>query len=247
MDKNLLEIDSLSVSIGDKIILQNLNLGVKKGEIHVIMGRNGKGKSTLFSAIVGNPQYKVAKGRVIFEGDDITFAKADVRARKGIFLSFQTPVEIPGITLADFIRSAVNAKTGESRNIFSFRKELREKMKILHMDESYADRALNVGFSGGEKKKSEILQLLMLNPKLALLDETDSGLDVDAVKNVSEGINLFRNKENSIIIITHNEKLLEKLPVDFVHILDDGKVVQTGGKELASEIVANGYAATEVR
>lgn len=245
MNDKLIEIKSLSVLIGEKEILQNLNLTVGKGEIHVIMGRNGKGKSTLFSAIVGNPLYEIKNGSIMFEGDDITSAKADERARKGIFLSFQVPVEIPGITLADFIRSAVNAKTGETRNIFSFRKELREKMKILHMDESYADRALNVGFSGGEKKKSEILQLLMLNPKLALLDETDSGLDVDAVQNVSEGINAYRSEENSIIIITHNAKLLEKLPVDFVHILDEGKIIQTGGRELANEIVANGYAAAE--
>lgn len=247
MSKTLLEINALSVNIGDKNILQDLDIAVSKGEIHVIMGRNGKGKSTLFSAIVGNPQYEITSGNIILDGEDITYAKPDERARKGIFLSFQSPVEIPGITLADFIRSAVNAKSGESRNIFSFRKDLREKMKVLHMNESYADRDLNVGFSGGEKKKAEILQLLMLNPTLALLDETDSGLDVDAIKDVSEGICAYHSEETAIVIITHNAKLLERLPVDYVHILDEGKFIQTGNKDLAMEIVSRGYSAGETQ
>ncbi len=241
--KALLDVKNLSVNIGEKKILENLNFSVNPGEVHVIMGRNGRGKSTLFSAIVGNPVYEINSGTIAFDGDDITNAKADERARKGIFLSFQTPVEIPGITLADFIRSAQGSVTGEMKNVFSFRKALRQKMETLNMDESYADRDLNVGFSGGEKKKAEILQMLMLNPKLALLDETDSGLDVDAIQNVSEGIKAYHTEENSIVIITHNAKLLEKLPVDFVHILDDGKIIQTGDKDLGLEIVARGFSA----
>ncbi len=245
MSNELLNVNNLSVEIAEKKILQNLNLTVNKGEVHVIMGRNGRGKSTLFSAIVGNPVFNVTSGTITFDGDDITSAKADERARKGIFLSFQTPVEIPGVTLGDFIRSAQGAVTGEMKNVFSFRKALKAKMDVLHMDEAYADRDLNVGFSGGEKKKAEILQMLMLNPKLALLDETDSGLDVDAIQNVSEGIKAYHTEENSIIIITHNAKLLEKLPVDFVHILDDGKIIQTGTKELGLEIVARGFSARE--
>ncbi len=243
MSKPLLSITDLSVGIADKKILENLNLRVNAGEVHVIMGRNGRGKSTLFSAIVGNPVFDITKGKIEFDGEDITTAKADERARKGIFLSFQTPVEIPGITLGDFIRSAQGSVTGEMKNVFSFRKALKAKMDVLNMDESYADRDLNVGFSGGEKKKAEILQMLMLNPKLALLDETDSGLDVDAIQNVSEGIKAYQTNENSIVIITHNAKLLEKLPVDFVHILDDGKIIQTGNKDLGLEIVARGFSA----
>ncbi len=243
MSKPLLSITDLSVGIADKKILENLNLRVNAGEVHVIMGRNGRGKSTLFSAIVGNPVFDITNGKIEFDGEDITTAKADERARKGIFLSFQTPVEIPGITLGDFIRSAQGSVTGEMKNVFSFRKALKAKMDVLNMDESYADRDLNVGFSGGEKKKAEILQMLMLNPKLALLDETDSGLDVDAIQNVSEGIKAYQTNENSIVIITHNAKLLEKLPVDFVHILDDGKIIQTGNKDLGLEIVARGFSA----
>ncbi len=245
MGSELLTINNLSVKIGDKKILENLSLSVKAGEVHVIMGRNGRGKSTLFSAIVGNPVYEISSGKIEFDGDDITNAKPDERARKGIFLSFQTPVEIPGVTLGDFIRSAQGAVTGEMKNVFSFRKALKAKMDVLGMDESYADRDLNVGFSGGEKKKAEILQLLMLNPRLALLDETDSGLDVDAIQNVSEGIKAYHTEENGIVIITHNAKLLEKLSVDFVHILDDGKIIKTGNKELATEILSRGFSANE--
>ncbi len=245
MSKTLLNISDLSVGINDKKILENLSLAVNAGEVHVIMGRNGRGKSTLFSAIVGNPVYDITNGKIEFDGEDITSAKADERARKGIFLSFQTPVEIPGVTLGDFIRSAQGAVLGEMKNVFSFRKALKAKMDVLNMDEAYADRDLNVGFSGGEKKKAEILQLLMLNPKLALLDETDSGLDVDAIQNVAKGIEEYHTEDNSIVIITHNAKLLEKLPVDFVHILDDGKIIKTGNKDLAIEILSRGFAAGE--
>lgn len=245
MAKKLLEVKDLGVNIGEKQILNGLDLTVNAGEVHVVMGRNGRGKSTLFSAIVGNPIFDVPKGTITFDGDDITNAKADERARKGIFLSFQTPVEIPGVTLGDFIRSAQGAITGTTKNVFSFRKELRKKMEVLNMDEVYADRDLNVGFSGGEKKKAEILQMLMLNPKLALLDETDSGLDVDAIQNVSSGINAYRTEENAIIIITHSAKLLEKIDVDFVHILDDGKIIKTGKKDLAMEILARGFSGTQ--
>ncbi len=247
MSKELLTVKDLNVQIAGKEILRNLNLSIGKGEVHVVMGRNGKGKSTLFSAIVGHPLYEITGGSIAFEGEDITDMSPDERARKGIFLSFQAPVEIPGITLGDFIRSGQGAVLGEMKNVFSFRKELLQKMAVLKMDEAYADRDLNVGFSGGEKKKAEILQMLMMNPKLALLDETDSGLDVDAIQNVAQGIAEYKNEENSIVIITHNAKLLEKIDVDFVHILDDGKIIQTGSRDLAMEIVSRGYSATEVK
>ncbi len=242
---NLLEVKDLNVSIGEKQILNGLNLTVNAGEVHVIMGRNGRGKSTLFSAIVGNPIFKVTNGSILFEGDDITEESADARARRGLFMSFQTPVEIPGVNLGDFIRTAQNAITAQNKNIFSFRKELKKKMQVLNMDEEYSYRDLNVGFSGGEKKKSEILQMLMLNPKLALLDETDSGLDIDAIQNVSKGIQAHITNENAVLIITHSAKLIDNIKVDFVHILDDGKIVKTGTKELADEILVRGFSGTD--
>ena len=245
MKKTLLDVKDLTVEIAEKTILKNLNLSVQSGEVHVIMGRNGRGKSTLFSAIVGNPVFEVTDGSILFENDDITEEGADERARRGIFMSFQAPVEIPGITLGDFIRTAQGAIVGETKNIFSFRKALKKKMEVLNMDEEYADRDLNVGFSGGEKKKAEILQMLMLNPKVALLDETDSGLDVDAIQNVSKGIQAHITDENAVVIITHSAKLLDNINVDFVHILDDGKIIKTGTKELADEILVRGFSGTD--
>ena len=245
MAKKLLEVKDLEVAIGEKQILNGLNLTVNAGEVHVIMGRNGRGKSTLFSAIVGNPIFDVTGGSILFEEDDITEESADERARRGIFMSFQAPIEIPGITLGDFIRTAQNAITEQNKNVFSFRKELKKKMEVLNMDEEYADRDLNVGFSGGEKKKAEILQMLMLNPKVALLDETDSGLDVDAIQNVSKGIQAHITDENAVVIITHSAKLLDNIDVDFVHILDDGKIVKTGKKDLADEILVHGFGTDE--
>lgn len=238
----LLRVENVHALADDKQILNGLNLEIKKGETHVIMGPNGAGKSTLDSVIMGNPQYKVTEGKVFFEGEDITALKADARARKGIFLSFQTPEEVPGVTLEDFLRVCRRNMTGQPLKVFAFRKELKALMDDLDMDPSYASRYLNVGFSGGEKKKSEILQMLVLQPKLAMLDETDSGLDVDAVRVVSKGIKKFKNEDNSLLIITHNARILENLDIDKVHILYNGRIIKTAGPELIEEINTNGFA-----
>ena len=227
MSSPLLEVKDLQVIVGEenKVLLDGLNLTVNAGETHVLMGHNGAGKSTLMSALMGDPRYTVTRGQIIFRGQDITHETADVRARAGMFLSFQTPEEIPGITLE------------------KFRHEMAAQMEALNMDPSYADRYLNVGFSGGEKKKAEILQLLMLKPALALLDETDSGLDVDAVKTVASGIKAYHNADNALIIITHNAKILEGLQVDYVHVLDDARIVRTGDGSLVNEIIEEGFTA----
>ncbi len=240
--RELLNIKDLYASVNEKEILHGLNLKVNKGEIHVIMGPNGAGKSTLANVILNNPQYRVTKGEIDFDGENINDLKTDERARKGIFMSFQTPEEIPGISVTNFLKSAKMATTGEPVKIFSFKKELEENMKKLNMNPSYSTRDLNVGFSGGEKKKNEILQMLTLNPKLAILDETDSGLDVDAIKTVSKGISLFKNDDNAVLIITHSTKILKDLNVDYVHILVKGQIVKTGDASLADEIDKNGYA-----
>ena len=245
MKDTLLQVRDLCVAAGEKVILDGADLTVCPGEIHVLMGTNGAGKSTLASAIMGDPRYTVKRGTIAFDGEDITDTSPDVRARKGIFLSFQTPQEIPGVTLENFLRTAQGAVTGKPKKVLSFRRELAGKMEILGMDSAYAERYLNVGFSGGEKKKAEILQLLMLNPKLALLDETDSGLDVDAVKTVSAGIRAWHTAENALIIITHNAKILEGLDVDYVHILNDRHIVRTGGPELIRTITEQGFEAVK--
>lgn len=242
MTNKLLEIDNICAGTEDREILKGLNLTVNKGEIHVIMGPNGAGKSTLVNVIMGHPNYQVQGGTIKFEEEDITELKTDERARKGIFLSFQTPEEVPGITVEGFLRSARAAAIGKPVMVRTFRKELNEKLKMLQIDESYASRYLNVGFSGGEKKKNEIIQMMMLNPKLAILDETDSGLDVDAVKIVSNGVHQFKNDDNAVIIITHSSKILESLKPDFVHILLDGKIVKTGDASLVEEVNENGFA-----
>ena len=197
MATNLLEVKDLYVNVEDKEILHGINLTVGEDETHVLMGPNGTGKSTLGYAITGNPHYTVTSGKIIFDGEDITSLPVNERAKKGIFLSFQNPLEVPGVTLSAFIRSALEQKTGKRIRLFDYKKKLSETMKLLSMDESYAERDLNVGFSGGEKKKAEILQMLMLEPKLAILDETDSGLDVDAVRTVSKGISIYKEKNNS--------------------------------------------------
>ena len=238
----LLRIENLSAAAEDKELLHGVSLEVSEGETHVVMGHNGAGKSTLGSVIMGSPEYKVTGGKLIFNGENITALGADKRARLGIFLSFQNPIEIPGITLSDFLRNALEQVTGKHLKLWDFKKKLAAAMELLYMDSSYADRDLNVGFSGGEKKKAEILQLLILEPKLAILDETDSGLDVDAVKTVSKGIEEYKKRTNgALIVITHNTKILEALTVDKTHILSAGSIVSEGGAELVDEVIENGF------
>ncbi|WP_147613973.1 Fe-S cluster assembly ATPase SufC [Treponema pectinovorum] len=241
---SLLQIKDLSVKIDKNQVLNGVNLEIGAGETHVLMGPNGAGKSTLGYAILGNPLYSVTSGSILFEGEDITSLSPDKRAAKGIFLSFQTPLEVPGISLESFIRNALQAQTGQRVKIFQFQKELKEKMALLNMDESYAKRDLNVGFSGGERKKSEILQLLMLKPKFAILDETDSGLDVDAVRTVSNGIEEYKRSQNgSLLIITHSTKILESLKVDRTHVLVKGKIVKDSDASLVKQINEKGFEA----
>ena len=241
MAEKLLEIKNLHAGVEDKEILKGLNLSVNKGEVHVILGPNGSGKSTLMNVIMGHPKYQVTEGTMTFEGEDMTELKTFERARKGLFLSFQTPEEIPGITVENMIRTSKQTITGNKVKILPFRKEMKAQMQELKMKPEYAQRYMNVGFSGGEKKRNEILQLLMLQPKLALLDETDSGLDVDAVQIVSEGVAKFHNEENSCLIITHNTRILEKLKVDKVHVLMNGRIVEEGGAELIEDINSRGF------
>jgi len=239
---SLLEIKDLKVGVEEKEILHGVNLSINTGETHVLMGPNGAGKSTLGHALMGNPGYEILGGEVTFNDKDLLELKAYERAKEGLFLSFQNPIEIPGITLANFIRNSVDQITGKRSKVFAFRKELEKKMQVLNMDPSYADRDLNVGFSGGEKKKAEILQLLILSPKLAILDETDSGLDVDAVVTVSKGIEEYqKNADGALLIITHSTKILEALKVDYTHVIVDGKIVATGSAELVDEINTNGF------
>ena len=257
MSKALLEIQNLHVRVEEKEILHGVDLAVGQDETHVLMGPNGTGKSTLGYAITGNPTYSVTGGSIIFNGEDITELPVNERAKKGIFLSFQNPLEVPGVTLSAFIRSALEQKTGDRLRLWDFKKKLKETMALLNMDESYAERDLNVGFSGGEKKKAEIvnvvhghpcvvhreiLQMLMLEPKLAILDETDSGLDVDAVRTVSEGVRLFRERTHgSLLIITHSTRILEALHVDAAHVMEEGVIVRSGGAELVDEINEKGF------
>ncbi|MDO4266581.1 MAG: Fe-S cluster assembly ATPase SufC [Eubacteriales bacterium] len=243
MSKNLLEVKNLSVAVDGKQILDGVDLIIHKGETHVLMGPNGTGKSTLVSTIMGDPNFEITGGQIFIDGKEITNEPADVRAREGIFLSFQTPEEIPGVTVENFLRMAKSAREGRPTKIMAFQKELKNRMEELDMDPSYASRYLNVGFSGGEKKKTEILQLLMLQPKLAMLDETDSGLDVDAVRIVSQGIRSYHNRDNAVLIITHNAKILEGMDIDYVHVLENGKIRKTGGRELADEIIEEGFSA----
>ncbi|WP_099469398.1 Fe-S cluster assembly ATPase SufC [Konateibacter massiliensis] len=241
MQKNLLDIQDLKASVEGKQILNGVNLTIHPGEVHVLMGPNGAGKSTLANVIMGDPRFAVEGGSLLFEGEDISDEKPDVRARKGIFLSFQAPEEIQGVTLENFLRASRAACSGKPVKIFAFKDELKKNMEELGMDAAYAKRYLNVGFSGGEKKKSEILQMAMMNPKLAILDETDSGLDVDAVKLISENIARFKSENNAMLIITHITKILQDLPVDYVHILADGKIVQTGDASLVETVIQEGF------
>ena len=246
MDKNILTISNLYVNAGDKEILSGVDLAVGYGQTHVLMGPNGTGKSTLGLALMGSPKYEITKGNIVFDGEDITEEAANERAKKGIFLSFQNPPEVPGVTLSSFIKSALEQVTGERVKLWDYKKKLKETMNLLGMDESYAERDLNVGFSGGEKKKAEILQLLMLEPKFAILDETDSGLDVDAVRIVSSGISEYQRRcGGSLLVITHSMGILDSLHVDRAHVMVEGRIVKTGGSELIEEVNSNGYSKWE--
>ncbi len=241
-EKHLLTVKDLHVNVEDKEILHGVDLTINKGETHVLMGPNGTGKSTLGYALMGNPRYQITEGEIWFEGKNITEEAVNERAKDGIFLSFQNPLEVPGVTLSAFIRSALEQKTGKRIRLWDFKKELARTMEILQMDPSYAERDLNVGFSGGEKKKAEILQLLMLKPSLAILDETDSGLDVDAVRTVSRGIEEYqKNCDGGLLIITHSTRILEYLSVDDTHVMVEGKIVKTGDASLVDEINEKGF------
>ena len=242
MSEKLLSIRNLHASVEGQSILNGIDLDINPGEVHVLMGPNGAGKSTLANVILGDPRYEVTEGSIFFEGDDITEEKTDARARRGIFLSFQAPEEISGVTVESFLRAAKNAQMGEAQKLIPFRRALQAKMAQLGIPESYASRYLNVGFSGGEKKKNEILQMEMLNPKLAILDETDSGLDIDAVRTIAQSVDRFRSPKKSILIITHITRILQDLPVDHVHILSQGRIVRTEGADIIDEVARNGFA-----
>lgn len=237
----LLELKNLHVGVDQSDILKGIDLTINPGEIHVVMGPNGAGKSTLANAIMAHPHYHVHQGDILFEGESILENSADERARKGIFLSFQTPQEVPGVSVEDFLRTAKGQRDGQTPSVLKFKKALAEKMEELSMAPEYAERYLNVGFSGGEKKKTEILQMQVLDPKLILLDETDSGLDVDAVRIVSRGVADFLDDSKACLIITHISGILEYLHPDFVHVVIDGRVVKNGGAELADRINREGY------
>ena len=242
MSQALLQVRNLHVNVGEIEILHGIDLDIRPGEVHVLMGPNGAGKSTLGHAIMGNPAYDITDGTIVFNGNDITEESTDRRAKAGLFLSFQNPIEVPGISLSNFIRNAQEERSGQRVRLFRFRKQLESNVESLNMDKSYLDRDLNVGFSGGEKKKSEILQLLTLNPLLAILDETDSGLDVDAVRTVSEGVRTYmKQQDRALLIITHSTRILESLKVDYTHILVDGRLVTTGDASLIDDVNENGF------
>lgn len=247
-DKELLKVNDLYVDVEEKEILHGINLSIGKGETHVLMGPNGTGKSTLGYALMGNPKYEIKQGEIWFQGKNITEEPVNERSKAGLFLSFQNPLEVPGVTLSSFIRNALEQKTGKRIKLWDYKKELEKTMELLQMDAFYAERDLNVGFSGGEKKKAEILQLLMLKPALAILDETDSGLDVDAVRTVSAGIEAYqKNCKGSLLIITHSTKILESLSVDYTHVMVDGRIIRTGNASLVDEINAEGFGRYETQ
>jgi Fe-S cluster assembly ATP-binding protein len=241
----MLQITDLTASIEDKKILNGINLTVKAGEVHAIMGPNGSGKSTLANIIAGREEYEMTGGSMMLNGEDITEMDPDERAHKGVFLSFQYPVEIPGVSVTNFIKTAINqtrkAQGKEDMSAKEMLKLLREKSEMLEIDRKFLSRSLNEGFSGGEKKRNEIFQMAMLEPKLAILDETDSGLDIDALRIVANGVNKLRNKDNATIVITHYQRLLDYIVPDFVHVLYNGKIVKSGGKELAHQLEERGY------
>lgn len=241
----MLKIENLHASIGDKEILKGINLTVGKGEVHAIMGPNGSGKSTLSSVLVGHPSYEVTEGSVTFEGEDILELEPEERAHRGLFLSFQYPVEIPGVSMVNFMRAALNERRKaaglDPLPAADFLKLMKQKRELVELDNKLASRSVNEGFSGGEKKRNEIFQMAMLEPKLAILDETDSGLDIDALRIVAKGVNELRSPENSTIVITHYQRLLDYIRPDFVHVLYKGRIVRSGGPELALELEERGY------
>ena len=243
----LLQVKDLHVEVEGKQILNGVNLEIKPGEIHALMGPNGSGKSTLSNALMGHPKYIVTKGTIHYQGEDITGLSADQRARKGMFLAFQYPTAIPGVSVTNFLRTVLKAVRGAEVAVKDFRKELKEKMELLEMRDSFAGRYVNDGFSGGEKKRLEILQMALMKPKLALLDETDSGLDIDALQVVSEGINRLRGPDIGMLVITHYQRLLNYVQPDVVHVLVAGRIAQSGGKELALELESKGYEWIEER
>ena len=240
---NRLEIQDLHAGITEQEIIRGLTLTIPKGEVHAIMGPNGSGKSTLAKVLAGHPDYAVTSGSVTMDGEDILGLEADERARKGIFLAFQYPSEIPGVTIANFLRAAVQARLpeGEELEAVEYYQQLYAKMDLLEMDRSFTSRSVNEGFSGGEKKRNEILQLAMLEPKYAVLDETDSGLDIDALKIVANGVNSLRGPNLGVLLITHYQRLLEYIVPDYVHVMVHGRIVRSGGKELALELEEKGY------
>ena len=242
MSEPILNIKQLNARVEEKEILHDINLQIRKGETHVLMGPNGAGKSTLGYVLMGNPKYEITQGNILFKGKDITEESADKRAKDGMFLSFQEPLEVPGLTVSAFIRNAIQQKKGGYIKLWDFKKELDKKLKFLDMDPSYAERSLNVGFSGGEKKKAEILQLMMQKPNLAILDETDSGLDVDAVRLVSKGVEEYqKDRDGALLIITHSTRILESLHVDYTHVMVNGHIVATGDGSLVDRINEEGY------
>ena len=241
----MLHIKDLHASVNDKEILKGINLDIKPGEVHAIMGPNGSGKSTLSSVIAGNETYEVSKGDVVLDHESLLEFAPEERAHKGVFMSFQYPVEIPGVTTTNFIKTAINSKRKaeglEDLPANEMLKKIRKTAELLDIDRKFLSRSLNEGFSGGEKKRNEIFQMAMLEPKLAILDETDSGLDIDALKIVANGVNKLKNKDNAVLVITHYQRLLDYIVPDFVHVLYNGKIVKSGGKELAHELEEKGY------
>jgi Fe-S cluster assembly ATP-binding protein len=241
----LLEVKDLYVAIDGTNILKGLNLQIKRGEVHAIMGPNGSGKSTLAKVLAGHPSYEVTRGEIIYDGRNLLEMDPDERARDGVFMAFQYPVEVPGVSNSQFLRLAYNEKMkhtgGEELDPLEFNDLLKEKAKVVDMDPKFFKRSVNVGFSGGEKKRNEILQMAVLDPKLALLDETDSGLDIDALRVVANGVNQLKSKDNGIVLVTHYQRLLDYIVPDFVHVLAGGKIVKEGGKELALELEEKGY------
>jgi Fe-S cluster assembly ATP-binding protein len=237
----MLKIEDLHIEIDGQEIVKGLDLEVGKGEIHAIMGPNGSGKSTLANVLMGHPRYEVTEGSITFQGEDVFELEPDERAKLGMFLAFQYPSEVPGVSVANFLRTAVNSVREEELNPMEMYRLLQEKMSIMQMDPKFAERYLNEGFSGGEKKRNEILQMLMLDPKLAIMDETDSGLDIDALQVVARGVNELRGPEFSAVIITHYQRILRYIEPDRVHVMLDGRLVTSGGKELADDLEEKGY------